>query len=795
MMNSRKCKSMIRVIVSAVLSGTLILSSACSSKRPAPAPNTSGETISEDTPWYECDVISCSRGRSDYELVEGQTMQRVLGKISGGYVYALGGQKDGGYSQALEVALYSESGRKTAGMDLMQAYGEAFPGIQMPYINIYSNLYIENDTVKCFLEDQTNRKIIICDLDIQAGSLSVAASFDTPAGWPYTGGSSFHAKCGEYDLFVRTGDTLRILSCDSEGNTYCFKSEDHIPDSRTWYVSDPIAVSGTEVIFMDFNTHIYYLYDIENRTISEDTEEYDWLKHYINPDRTDISRYPAEDGSLMFITEDAVASADFAGKTVEPIVLLENIDINRSFLRQQSGTYSVELLSVDETAVEFGITRLREDSDLGFEIYRATRSDTNPNAGKAIITTDGYYSDSIYDAIWYFNRTDNDYFIRIVPNIYRDTELSWTGDQPYLYTAGEIGSRMMVDLMSGDCPDVVFYVSGYGQLNNGNCMTDLMPYYEESGIASSVYDNIVRAYGRDGGLYAVPLAFTLRGVIVDRSRYDMAGPGMTFEQFGQFTDSYCNGLNIIARTQTDFLRECLYCSYDLYEHDGTMDFNCPEFREMAEYTSDHVNNMDQNDYFNRIFSERTVSSNTTIAGYLGWFSSLNDVSYDFGNADLIGYPSGDGRGPAAYINYSVSVTKGAASPEGAWRFIEMLLSTDVQRSMCGQLGTYQNMFPVNREAFDLVGEDCIGTYNHQLELQTAMMGEWAQDMPANQAEPEDLDTIRNIVGSVDHAVRSDTDVDIIVYEEIQAYLVGDKTLDEVIEIMNDRAQTVINERG
>ena len=76
-----------------------------------------------------------------------------------------------------------------------------------------------------------------------------------------------------------------------------------------------------------------------------------------------------------------------------------------------------------------------------------------------------------------------------------------------------------------------------------------------------------------------------------------------------------------------------------------------------------------------------------------------------------------------------------------------------------------------------------------------MMGEWAQDMPANQAETEDLDTIRNIVGSVDHAVRSDTDVDIIVYEEIQAYLVGDKTLDEVIEIMNDRAQTVINERG
>ena len=49
--------------------------------------------------------------------------------------------------------------------------------------------------------------------------------------------------------------------------------------------------------------------------------------------------------------------------------------------------------------------------------------------------------------------------------------------------------------------------------------------------------------------------------------------------------------------------------------------------------------------------------------------------------------------------------------------------------------------------------------------------------------------------SVDHIMTSDSDIEIIVYEEMQAYYCGDKTLDEVIVIMNDRAQRVLDERA
>ena len=57
-----------------------------------------------------------------------------------------------------------------------------------------------------------------------------------------------------------------------------------------------------------------------------------------------------------------------------------------------------------------------------------------------------------------------------------------------------------------------------------------------------------------------------------------------------------------------------------------------------------------------------------------------------------------------------------------------------------------------------------------------------------------LDTIRSVTESVNHIVRSDSDIDIIIYEDIQPYLTGDKSLDDVIKIMNNRAGTVIKER-
>ena len=268
---------------------------------------------------------------------------------------------------------------------------------------------------------------------------------------------------------------------------------------------------------------------------------------------------------------------------------------------------------------------------------------------------------------------------------------------------------------------------------------------------------------------------------------------MTYEQFGQYTDSYCNGVNPIAMTQTEFIRECMKCEYDLFETNGVIDFNVPAFKELAEYTAENVNNVELQEYLRS--RKKDYAPSVGIEGYLGWFSSVYSVSYNFKDADLVGFPSGDSRGPSAEIRRFVSITQGSKCPEGSWRFIEMLLSQEIQTNLCKPTETlsYQNSFPINRKAFDEVGEICIDTFNHRKEIESSYA--FGGGISTVQAEKSDLETIKNITESVTHIVRSDAAIEIIIYEEIQPYLVGDKSIDDVIKIMNDRARTVINERN
>ena len=52
-----------------------------------------------------------------------------------------------------------------------------------------------------------------------------------------------------------------------------------------------------------------------------------------------------------------------------------------------------------------------------------------------------------------------------------------------------------------------------------------------------------------------------------------------------------------------------------------------------------------------------------------------------------------------------------------------------------------------------------------------------------------------MIGYCDSILTSDPALDMIVKEEIPAYFAGQKSLDEVIKIINDRAKTYLNERG
>ncbi len=60
---------------------------------------------------------------------------------------------------------------------------------------------------------------------------------------------------------------------------------------------------------------------------------------------------------------------------------------------------------------------------------------------------------------------------------------------------------------------------------------------------------------------------------------------------------------------------------------------------------------------------------------------------------------------------------------------------------------------------------------------------------------DDIDRYRTFIERIDHADAIDSEIYAIVCEELPAYFSDDKSLDQVIEIINQRARLVVDERG
>jgi len=57
------------------------------------------------------------------------------------------------------------------------------------------------------------------------------------------------------------------------------------------------------------------------------------------------------------------------------------------------------------------------------------------------------------------------------------------------------------------------------------------------------------------------------------------------------------------------------------------------------------------------------------------------------------------------------------------------------------------------------------------------------------------DNYKKMVESCSVTPSMDTEITIIIFEEIPAYFAGQKSFDDVIKLINNRATTYLNERG
>lgn len=433
--------------------------------------------------------------------------------------------------------------------------------------------------------------------------------------------------------------------------------------------------------------------------------------------------------------------------------------------------------------------------DYIFSIYKFDPCDGNPYEGRELLRASAIGRTIDYneaDIIYRFNDSQDEVFVAIDNSYSFDEETlsaAFTDPESYANTAAGITAQLAIDLMSGDGPDIIIGGFEFLELNNSECLVDLMPYLEEAGIMDNVdyYSNMFTvSRAEDGALYQVPLGVSIDGLSMPYSPSN--SNGFTFAEYSNYVSNNWNGwdpLNLDTDQLTYFIN-CFDNMSDLFIHDGTVDLNNEEFYALAEFVRDNVyENVQYDDY---------VNSNPT-----GWFPGHEMYSAapytvigcyqqsSSGYVTLYGVPSSDGRGPRLRAIDSIGVSTSCSNVDMAAEFVLFSLSEESQQ-----------LFELNSVRRDVIES---GLYHfvdvHEMQNQSILLFDPSERVTTISPDsvPGALEVYSELADSLSGTTSGDTDIHVIIYEEMAPYFAGDKTLEEVIPIIEDRIQTLLNERG
>ena len=355
--------------------------------------------------------------------------------------------------------------------------------------------------------------------------------------------------------------------------------------------------------------------------------------------------------------------------------------------------------------------------------------------------------------------------------------------------------RLSIDLIGGDGPDIIMNAMNLLQLDSPDILVDLSSDVPTGNFFSNVFD----ASKVDGCLYQMPLTCGIAGISTESENVPSGHVGMTYDEYLTFVNGICNGDDPVDMSRLDMLSLCVDDMSDIFSGGGTLSFDNDEFRELAAFINDNINDPIVIEYSDPLaqWEAETDAEFEYHPAYYNKITSfdqyLREYKYDGQHPIFLGLPSCDSRGPALIVNDSVAISAKSDNIDGCRAFINVLLSDDIQ-----MLYAFSDKTPVNIDAFETKARESIEEYNRGIER---MRGDYsAAELAVNGVSDDLLDEqeisdYEALIMSCDHLPLTDSAVLIIVREEIQAYFAGQKTLDEVLEIINNRVATFVNERG
>lgn len=400
-------------------------------------------------------------------------------------------------------------------------------------------------------------------------------------------------------------------------------------------------------------------------------------------------------------------------------------------------------------------------------------------------------------AVERFNRTHSDVKIEI-----RDY---WGAD---IEEARQGKERLLTEIAGGHMPDIidlglnssVVGMLPYRKMAQKGYLEDLWSYIESDPELGreAVMEAPLRSAEVNGGLYMV---FDSVGISTMAGAESQVGNRYSWS-LAELRDAFVSmpeGSTVLeySYTRSAMLYYMLCMSLDSYVdwETGQCFFDCENFRMALEFVRSFPETEDSGDSggVSREIARRReeglqMLSRTSLSNL--YDIQICDYMFD-GRASFVGYPVEDGSTGSAFTlpPTKLAMSSVCQNKEAAWDFMREILLSQYSDRQVADTPYFTFHIPVNRADYDrVIRLFRSGNFNvcHTFH---------PDDPPVSLHTPTKEEALRfeDFIGRVEKADLYDNDLYNIVEQTAGPYFAGDKTLDETVDLIQNRVQLYVNE--
>ncbi len=574
----------------------------------------------------------------------------------------------------------------------------------------------------------------------------------------------------ENNYYVCTGENIYVIKPD--GSLYS-----HIDAGQ--YINSFFRMKNGKIVAAYFGAQGFLL----NEVIPGQKE----LKPLDSSISFDYGTYQGgKDTDLLYTQDGILCSCNLTDEKPQEILRWTDFDVN-------SGNLTDVALLSDERIAAITTDYMSENG--GTELVLLTRKKRSEVSEKKILTYGAFYLSFYAERdITAFNRQSQEY--RIMVQEYGDASMSFDKKMEGYAKA----------LEAGNIPDIIDLTYCPMTLETLICVgavEDLTPYLEaDETIKKEDYiPNVLSAYERDGGLYAIMPCFGVEAFV---GRADEIGEKKTWttEDVITLLDSKEADTKLLpGADKWSILWIMCNRNQDMFidKDSGACSFTGEEFKKILEFANRFPNEGNDDSTLDDLRNGRTLLNREVITSV----QQYQMYEYMFGGpVNTIGYPSFGESGLTLKSNgTTVAMSAYSENKEGIWEFIRFNLSKERQENA----GSPNGGFPILKSALekqfekDMEQEYIKDENGSQREMPKST---WMRSLGGEEftvevyaANEEQVARVREMIETAQNEESMNTEILNIISEEASGYFEGQKSVEDVAAVVQNRVQLYMNENN